>query len=166
MITSAEKPTWRFVLSHPVHFLSFGFGSGLFPFGPGTAGTLAAFPVYFFLHHWFGQTDWIFLIFIAQLFLLGIWLCGKTGTALGVPDHSGIVFDEIVAFMLVLFFTPQGFFWQAVAFMLFRFFDILKPPPIAYYDRVLHGGFGVMFDDLLAAFYALICLALLKSVLG
>lgn len=166
MRISDERPGWRFVLSHPVHFLSFGFGSGLSPIGPGTMGTLVAFPVFYYLKPWFGYSEGLFLLFIGQLFLLGIWLCGKTGKAIGEADHPGIVFDEIVAFMLVLFFTPDGFLWQACAFVLFRFFDILKPPPIAYYDRVLHGGFGVMFDDLLAAFYALLCLALLKSFLG
>ena len=166
MSISAERPTWRFVLSHPVHFLSFGFGAGLSPIGPGTMGTLVAFPVFGYLKPWFGHSEWLFLLFICQLFLLGIWLCGRTGRALGVEDHPGIVFDEIVAFMLVLFFTPPGFFWQAGAFVLSRFFDILKPPPIAHYDRVLHGGFGVMFDDLLAAFYALLCLALFKSFLA
>lgn len=162
----SARATWRFVLSHPAHFLSFGFGAGLSGIAPGTMGTLVAFPVYAYLKSWFGQSDWLFLAFIGQLFLLGIWLCGKTGKDLGEEDHSGIVFDEIVAFMMVLFFTPQGFFWQAGAFLLFRFFDVLKPPPIAYYDRMLRGGFGVMFDDLLAAFYALICLALFKSFLG
>ncbi len=165
-MSTSVRPTWRFVLSHPAHFLSFGFGSGLSPVAPGTMGTLVAFPLYAYLKSWFGQSDLLFLIFIAQLFLLGIWLCGKTGRAIGEDDHSGIVFDEIVAFLLVLFFTPEGFFWQAGAFLLFRFFDVLKPPPIAYYDRMLHGGFGVMFDDLLAAFYALICLALFRSFMG
>ena len=165
-MNTSVRPTWRFVLSHPAHFLSFGFGSGLSPIAPGTMGTLVAFPIFAYLKSWFGQSDVFFLGFIAQLFLLGIWLCGKTGKAIGEDDHSGIVFDEIVAFLLVLFFTPEGFFWQAGAFLLFRFFDVLKPPPIAYYDRMLHGGFGVMFDDLLAAFYALICLALFRSFMG
>lgn len=165
-MNTSVRPTWRFVLSHPAHFLSFGFGSGLSPIAPGTMGTLIAFPIFSYLKSWFGQSDVFFLVFIAQLFLLGIWLCGKTGRAIGEDDHSGIVFDEIVAFLLVLFFTPEGLFWQAGAFLLFRFFDVLKPPPIAYYDRMLHGGFGVMFDDLLAAFYALICLALFKSFVG
>ena len=165
-MSTSVRPTWRFVLSHPVHFLSFGFGSGLSRIAPGTMGTLVAFPIFSYLKDWFGQSELLFLIFIGQLFLLGIWLCGKTGRDIGEEDHSGIVFDEIVAFLLVLFFTPAGFFWQASAFLLFRFFDILKPPPIAYYDRMLRGGFGVMFDDLLAAFYALLCLALIKSFLG
>ena len=165
-MNTSVRPTWRFVLSHPAHFLSFGFGSGLSPVAPGTMGTLVAFPLFAYLKSWFGQSDVFFLIFIAQLFLLGTWLCGKTGRAIGEDDHSGIVFDEIVAFLLVLFFTPEGLFWKLAAFLLFRFFDVLKPPPIAYYDRMLHGGFGVMFDDLLAAFYALICLALFKSFMG
>ena len=85
-----------------------------------------------------------------------------TGRALGVADHGAMVWDEVVAFALVLVFTPDGWLWQAGAFLLFRLFDILKPPPIHYFDRRLKSGFGVMFDDLLAAFYTLLVLALIK----
>ena len=88
--------------------------------------------------------------------------CGATGRALGVADHGAMVWDEVVAFALVLVFTPDGWLWQAGAFLLFRLFDILKPPPIHYFDRRLKSGFGVMFDDLLAAFYTLLVLALIK----
>jgi len=101
-----------------------------------------------------------FLLMTATLFVLGIWICGKTGKALGVHDHSGIVWDELVAFLLVLHFTPNTLLWQAFAFLLFRTFDVLKPPPIGYYDKTVRGGFGVMLDDLIAAFYTLLCLAL------
>jgi phosphatidylglycerophosphatase A len=96
---------------------------------------------------------------------VGVWVCEKTGKTLGIPDHGGMVWDEIVAFLLVLIFTPEGFFWQLLAFLLFRFFDIVKPPPIRYFDRTWHGGFGVMFDDILAAGYTLLSLALIKSAL-
>ena len=89
----------------------------------------------------------------------------QTGRALGVPDHGAIVWDEIVAFMLVLFFTPPGYVWQACAFLLFRLFDILKPPPIRYFDRKLKNGFGVMFDDMLAAFYTLLALAVARMLI-
>ena len=98
-------------------------------------------------------------------FALGVWVCDITGKALGVPDYGGIVWDEIVSFMLVLFFTPPGWYWSLLAFVLFRIFDIVKPPPIRYFDSSWHGGLGVMFDDLLAAGYALMCLALVKSAL-
>jgi len=107
----------------------------------------------------------VFLALIAVLFALGIWVCGKTGKDLGVHDHSGIVWDEITAFLLVLSFTPASLLWQAFAFVLFRAFDILKPPPIDYLDKTVHGGIGVMLDDLLAAFYTLLCLAFLRTMI-
>lgn len=166
MITSAElriKPDWRFLMSHPAHFLSFGFGSGLARKAPGTWGTLVAFPMYAYLSP--RLSDMVFLLLLIWAFAIGIWVCEKTGRALGAADYGGIVWDEIVAFLLVLFFTPQGWGWWLLAFALFRFFDILKPPPIKYFDSHWHGGLGVMFDDLLAAGYALLCLALIKSVL-
>ena len=157
------QPTWRFVFSHPAHFFSFGFGSGLFPNSPGTAGTLVAFPIYWYLAP--RLTDMLFVLVLVWAFAFGVWACEKTGHALGVADYGGMVWDEIVAFLLVLFFTPQGLLWQLLAFSLFRFFDIVKPPPIRHFDRTWHGGLGVMFDDILAAGYTLLCLALVKSVL-
>jgi phosphatidylglycerophosphatase A len=98
-----------------------------------------------------------------MMFIVGIWACGLTGKVLGAHDHGGMVWDEIVAFLLVLFFTPDNIVWQAFAFLLFRLFDIFKPQPIRYYDKKLRGGFGVMFDDMLAAFYTLLCLAAWKA---
>lgn len=167
MTTSNEKlnlkPDWRLLFSHPAHFFSLGFGSGLVPKGPGTAGTLVGFPLYWLLAPL--MSDYQFLLFLTLAFIVGIWICGKTGRALGVEDHGGIVWDEIVAFMLVLFFTPEGVYWQLLAFLLFRFFDIVKPQPIKYFDQNMHGGLGVMFDDLLAAGYALLCLAVIKILL-
>ena len=167
MTTSNEKfnlkPDWRLLFSHPAHFFSLGFGSGLVPKGPGTAGTLVGFPLYWLLAPL--MSDYQFLLFLTLAFIVGIWICGKTGRALGVEDHGGIVWDEIVAFMLVLFFTPEGVYWQLLAFLLFRFFDIVKPQPIKYFDQNMHGGLGVMFDDLLAAGYTLLCLAVIKILL-
>jgi phosphatidylglycerophosphatase A len=157
------KPDWRLLLSHPAHFFSLGFGSGLMPKGPGTAGTLVAFPIYWYLAP--RLNDYFFIMLLVLAFVIGVWICDKTGRALGVEDHGGIVWDEIVAFLLVLFFTPEGIYWQILAFALFRFFDIVKPQPIRYFDRNLHGGLGVMFDDILAAAYALLCLAMIKSLL-
>lgn len=157
------KPNWRFIQSHPVHFLSFGFGSGLLK-APGTWGTLVAIPIYYGFAH--KLSDLMMLIVISALYIAGIRLCHITGEALGVPDYGGIVWDEIVAFMLVLFFTPPTWGWILLAFILFRFFDIVKPQPIRYFDQQTSGGFGVMFDDLLAAFYTLLCLALIKAFLA
>jgi phosphatidylglycerophosphatase A len=166
MTTSGElilKPNWRFLFSHPAHMLAFGFGSGLAHKAPGTFGTLVAFPMYWYLAP--RLSDAVFLLVLIWAFAFGVWVCDITGNALGVADHGGIVWDEIVAFMLVLFFTPSGWYWSLLAFLLFRFFDIAKPAPIRYFDSNWHGGLGVMFDDLLAAGYALLCLALVKSVL-
>jgi phosphatidylglycerophosphatase A len=166
MTTSGEldvKPGWRFLFSHPAHLLAFGFGSGLARKAPGTFGTLVAFPMYWYLST--RLTDAVFLLVLIWAFAIGVWVCDITGKALGVADHGGIVWDEIVAFVLVLFFTPPGWEWSLLAFALFRFFDIAKPPPIRYFDSNWHGGLGVMFDDLLAAGYALMCLALIKSTL-
>jgi phosphatidylglycerophosphatase A len=157
------QPTWRFLFSHPAHLLSFGFGAGLFPRSPGTAGTLVAFPMYWYLAP--RLTDAMFLFVLIWAFAFGVWVCDITGKALGVSDYGGIVWDEIVAFALVLFFTPEGLAWQLLAFLLFRFFDIVKPQPIRYFDQTWHGGLGVMFDDILAAGYTLLCLAVIKSFL-
>jgi len=157
-----RRPTLAFVLRHPAHLLAFGLGSGLVRPAPGTAGTLLALPIFWFVHP--RVPDVAFLGMIAVLFLVGIWACGRTGRALGVPDHSGMVLDEIVAFLLVLFMLPATLPWQAVGFLLFRLFDIYKPPPIRQLDRSLKGGFGVMLDDLVAAFYALLAVALWKTV--
>ncbi|HEX5477388.1 MAG TPA: phosphatidylglycerophosphatase A, partial [Burkholderiales bacterium] len=99
---------------------------------------------------------------IALLFLVGVWACAVTGRHLGVADHGAMVWDEFVAFLLVLAVVPRELGWQAGAFVLFRLFDIAKPPPIRWIERRFHGGFGVMIDDLLAAGYALLCLSLFK----
>lgn len=146
----------KFVFSHPAHFLSFGFGSGLSPVAPGTAGTLVAFPLYWLMQQWLSGTA--ILVVILLMFTVGVWACQYTGQALGVPDHGGIVWDEIVAFLLVLCVTPPTPVWYTVAFLLFRLFDIWKPFPIRQFDERIKNGFGVMLDDLLAALYAMIVL--------
>ena len=131
------------------------------PFAPGTFGTLLAFPAFWLLDPLLTPQDWMLLLL--SLFWIGVWACGRTGHALGVRDHGGMVFDETVAFLAVLFLTPKTLLWQAFAFLLFRLFDILKPPPIRYVDRQVKGGFGVMLDDLVAGFFALLCLAAWKT---
>lgn len=152
---TTSRPDWRFALAHPAHFLALGFGSGLAPKAPGTAGTLVAFPLYFAMQGLAAPVYWA----LTALFLLaGIWICGRTGKALGVHDHGGIVWDEIAAFLLVLPFSPPAWWGYALAFALFRLFDIWKPFPIAWFDAQVHGGLGVMLDDVLAAGYAVLCL--------
>jgi phosphatidylglycerophosphatase A len=156
------RPSKAFIRSRLPYFIAFGGGTGLSPYAPGTLGTLAAFPLFWILAYFFDPLA--LLVLIASMFLIGIWACGVTGRALGNHDHGGMVWDEITAFTLVLLFTPPILMWQVFAFLLFRLFDIIKPPPIGYYDRKLRGGFGVMFDDLLAAFLTLLCLAAWKAL--
>lgn len=151
-------------MRHPAHFVALGGGAGLAPRAPGTFGTLLALPIF-----WLAGpllTPGAYFFALGALFLLGVWACEVTGKALGSPDHGGMVWDETVAFLLVLFFTPTHGYWQAFAFLVFRLFDILKPPPIRYYERRFKGGFGVMVDDLVAAFFTLIVLALARLITG
>jgi phosphatidylglycerophosphatase A len=147
------------LLQHPAHFFGLGFGSGLAKKAPGTAGTLVALPLAWMLAILPLPLQ---LVVISLLFIIGIPICSITGKALGVVDHGAIVWDEIVAMMLVLTFTPNQWQWWLTAFLLFRLFDIWKPFPIRQFDAHLKNGFGVMFDDLLAAIYAIICLGLLQ----
>ncbi len=156
------KPTPRFLMSDPAHFVALGFGSGLCPKGPGTAGTLAGWLLYPLVSA--SLTDGLFGGLLLASFLFGILACEKTGRALGVADHGSIVWDEIVAIWLVLWLSPDSLAWQATAFVLFRFFDIVKPQPIRWVDEHTRGGFGVMLDDLLAAGYTLLALALLVRI--
>ena len=156
------KPDRKFLLSHPAHFIALGFGSGLAPKAPGTFGTLAALPIYL-ITYWLGGNALVGASAVV-LFGVGVWASGIAGKALGISDHGGIVIDEIAAFVLVLAFVPAGegkIWWMVSAFVSFRLFDIVKPWPISVADRTIKGGFGVMFDDLLAA---LLSIALLLSV--
>lgn len=162
-MSAAVRPDAGFAFSHPAHLIAFGFGAGLAPRAPGTAGTLVAWAIgALFLRHFPAAA---LLACTPFAFLLGVWACGITGRHLGVPDHGGMVWDEIVAFLAVLAIVPRDLAWQAAAFLLFRAFDVAKPPPIRALERRCHGGFGVMIDDVLAAAYALVVLALLKRLL-
>jgi len=155
-------PTLPFMLHHPAHFIALGFGAGLAPFAPGTFGTLVAIPIALLLDRYAGDAG--FAAAIVVLFVVGTWACGVTGRALGVPDHGSIVIDEVVAFLLVLYFAGLTPLRIAFAFALFRFFDIVKPPPIRQLDAALKNGIGVMLDDILAAGYALIVFAIAARI--
>ena len=157
------RPNREFLFKHPAHFLALGFGAGLAAKAPGTWGTLVAFPFFFLANFLGGQ--WAVLVAAAIFFVAGIWAADVTGRALGVSDHGGIVVDEIAAFLLVLAFAPVSIAGVAVAFLLFRVFDIVKPWPINVADRRIKGGFGVMFDDVLAAIYAIIGLWFLRNII-
>lgn len=144
----APASMWR----NPVHFLAFGLGSGAAPWAPGTVGTAAAVIPYL-LWIQFLSPVW-FLVLLAVTFVIGVWLCERTSEDLGVHDHSGIVWDEFVGYWLTMFLAPQGWEWALVGFVLFRFFDVLKPWPVKWADRRVAGGFGIMVDDVLAGVYA------------
>jgi phosphatidylglycerophosphatase A len=148
----------KFLLAHPAHFFALGFGTGLAPKAPGTFGTLIGLPLFWLISSY---VLLIQLLIITALFLIGIYFCNKTSIDLGLADHSAIVWDEIVAMMLVLTITPPHWAAWLVAFLLFRLFDIWKPFPIRQFDAKLKSGFGVMFDDLLAAIYAGLCMWLI-----
>ena len=135
-----------------VHFLAFGFGAGKAPVAPGTFGTLVGIPVYLLLLPVSALT---YALVVLVLFGLGVWLCHVTEQDLGVHDHPGIVWDEIVGYLITMFMAPNGWVWIAVGFFLFRLFDIWKPFPIRQIERRIQGGFGNMLDDALAGFYSL-----------
>jgi phosphatidylglycerophosphatase A len=160
----AARPSFVFMLHHPAHFLALGFGAGLAPFAPGTFGTLLAVPIAFGL--WAYASDGGYLAAVVFFFIIGIWASGVTGEDLGVPDDHAIVWDEVVAFLLVLYFVGSNGLRIVFAFLLFRFFDIAKPPPIRQLDAALKNGFGVMADDILAAGYTLLVLALWQRLTG
>ena len=162
-----RRPNVNFMLSHPVHWVSLGFGSGLSPIMPGTMGTLFGWLSFYVLTMRWPEffTPAVWGVIIAAGFVAGIWLCDKTGQALGVPDHGAIVWDEIIAIWLVMVFVmPASFGAQLVAFLIFRAFDMIKPPPIRQFERRYKNGFGVMGDDLIAAFFTLLVLALWRVV--
>jgi len=143
------------VFRDPVHFLAFGFGSGLAPHAPGTFGTLAAVPLWYLLA---GLPLGVYLALTAVGFALGIWLCGRAARDLGVHDHGGIVWDEIIGFLVTMTAAPAGWGWVLAGFAAFRLFDIRKPWPIGVLDARVPGGFGIMLDDLLAGVYAALLL--------
>jgi phosphatidylglycerophosphatase A len=138
-------------MRNPLHLLAFGFGSGLLPRAPGTYGTLVGVVIYLPLQ---GLALPLYSGLILAGFLAGVWICGATSRDLGVHDHSGIVWDEIIGYLLTMVLAPAGWIWALLGFLLFRFFDILKPWPIRWFDQRVPGGFGIMFDDALAGLYA------------
>ncbi len=161
-------PSPRFLLSHPAHLVALGFGSGLAPFAPGTCGTLWAWLAWLALALWLpvGVLGWV----VAGSLLVGWWACSVTARDLGIADPSHVVWDEVAAFWLVLWLVlPAGWLGQLAAFGLFRFFDAAKPGPVAWADRHFkgfgwRGGFGIMADDLVAAFCTLLVIALWRRL--
>lgn len=132
-------------------FLAFGFGSGLSPKAPGTAGTVVAIPLYLLASN-LSLPVYTVLVVIACLF--GIWVCGKASEELKVHDHPGIVWDEFAGFWITMWALPTTWYTVVLGFALFRFFDIVKPWPIRFYDKNLHGGLGIMLDDIIAGVFS------------
>lgn len=163
MIKKSPPPPFSFLLRHPAHLIACGFGSGLTPVASGTFGTLFAWLSYPLLRNLLPD-DVAFAVFLLLAFVLGVTACQITGRNLGVVDHGAIVWDEIVPFWAVLLLTPEGLLWQLAAFLWFRFYDIVKPAPANWFDRKVKNGFGVMMDDVVAAAYTVLTLALFKSL--
>ncbi|SEA45772.1 phosphatidylglycerophosphatase [Microbulbifer marinus] len=158
-----ENPTFGQLLRDPTMMLAFGFGSGLSPKAPGTFGTLAAIPLWWLMQGL--SPAWYMAIVIAAA-LVGCYLCGAAAEKLGVHDHGGIVWDEMVGYWLTMFMAPAGWGWALYGFVLFRIFDIAKPQPIRWADRRVHSGVGIMLDDILAAGYAALILQLTAHFIG
>ena len=141
------------VFSSPIHFLAFGFGSGLSPIAPGTMGTLVAIPLYLLLA---SASPIIYMAVLVLMFVVGVWICEASASRLGLDDPSGIVWDEWVGYLVTMLMAPKGWHWVLLGFVLFRLFDIWKPYPIYWFDQQVKGGMGIMVDDIIAGLYALI----------
>jgi phosphatidylglycerophosphatase A len=150
-------------LANPAHFLALGFGSGLAPRAPGTWGTVAAIPLFLLLDP-LPMVGYLGVLLVA--FGVGIWVCELTAKAMGVGDHPAIVWDEVVGFLVAMAAAPPGPLWILIGFLLFRGFDIWKPWPISMLDREVHGGLGIMLDDVVAGFFAFATIAALSAVLA
>ena len=167
MSMSVQWNAARFMWSHPAHVLAMGFGSGLSPKAPGTVGTLWAWASFDLMTLFMSAPD--IGLLIALSLPIGWWACTVTAQHMQVQDPSAIVWDEIVAFWLILWlWMPVGLWGQFIAFVLFRFFDAVKPGPVGWADRHFHGlgwrgGWGIMFDDLVAAFCTLLCISLWQA---
>lgn len=161
MIAPRVQPAPQF-RRHPVQFLAFGFGSGLAPKAPGTAGTLVAIPLYLLFAQW--ELPW-YTVFVAAAALLGVWICGAASRQLAVHDHPGIVWDEFVGYWITMWAVPLDWRWIIAGFVVFRVFDIAKPWPVSVLDRKLGGGVGIMADDMLAGLMACLTLHIVLALL-
>jgi len=161
--TTSRAPDAAFLVAHPAHFIALGAGSGLAPWAPGTFGTLASLALYHLLAL---ALPPVVIAFLAiPLFFVGVWACEVTGRDLGAADHGSMVWDEIVAFLPLAALASASFALQALAFVLFRLFDIWKPPPIRSVEANVKGGMGVMVDDVIAAAYAYVAFILFIVVM-
>ncbi|CAM3771963.1 phosphatidylglycerophosphatase A [Roseateles saccharophilus] len=179
MSAAPVRPTAAFMLRHPARWIALGFGSGLAPKAPGTFGTLWAWAVFRLVAPWMSDLAWALLIGLGTL--VGLWACTRTARDMNTPDPSAVVWDEVLAFWLILWWiAPAGFVGQLVAFGLFRFFDAAKPGPVGWADRLFKAergadgsyeigwaqGFGILFDDFVAAGCTLVVIALYRALVG
>lgn len=163
-----------FLRSHPAHWIALGFGSGLSPWAPGTVGTLWAWVAFLVLDRWLAPLGaWAWGAVIVLALALGVWACARTAHDLALADPGAIVWDEVVAFWIVLWLvTPAGWLLQLIAFGLFRFFDAVKPGPVGFVDRRFKAargwrqGVGIIADDLVAAFCTLLVISLWRFIVG
>lgn len=146
------RPNVRKVFTDPRYFVAFGFGSGLAPKAPGTIGTMAAVPVFLIFS---GLHPGIYAGIVVAALVAGIMICDSVAADMSIKDPSAIVWDEFVGLWIALFMLPEGWYWLVAGFILFRFFDILKPWPVSFFDRELTGGLGIMMDDVAAGLYSL-----------
>jgi len=166
---ASRRASWRFMAGHPSRWIALGFGSGLSPWAPGTAGTLWAWAAFLVLDRWFDAAGWAVVIAVALA--VGVWACTRTAQDLALADPAPVVWDEVVAFWIVLWLViPAGWITQAAAFGLFRFFDAVKPGPVGWCDRRFKAargwmqGVGIIVDDLAAALCTLLVMALWRFV--
>jgi len=145
----------KIVLHNPIHFLSFGFGAGLSPIAPGTAGTIVAIPIFLLLSE---MALIFYLAAILFIFVFGCWASSLTASALKVHDHPGIVIDEIAGYLITMILVPVTWYWVILGFIFFRLFDIWKPWPISIVDKNMDGGLGIMLDDVVAGLFSLLSL--------
>jgi phosphatidylglycerophosphatase A len=150
------------LLRHPAQLLAFGFGSGLAPRAPGTAGTLLAIPLYLLIAQW---TLMQYTLLIVLAAVLGVWICGVASRQLQVHDHPGIVWDEFVGFWITMWAVPPDWQWVIAGFVVFRLYDIVKPWPVSVLDRKVGGGLGIMIDDMVAGVMACLTLHIASRVL-
>lgn len=159
LVPEEKRASVNVDLRDPAHFIAFGFGSGLAPKAPGTFGTLAAIPLYLLL----AQLPFAgYAVAVVASIVVGVWACGASSRKLGVHDHGGIVWDEFAGYLLTMLVALPTLANVVAGFLLFRLFDILKPWPIRWLDRHVHGGLGIMVDDLLAAVFAGLWLVILQ----
>ncbi|GGP42949.1 phosphatidylglycerophosphatase A family protein [Shewanella saliphila] len=151
-LLTQDKFVLKLSLTNPIHFLALGFGSGKAAKAPGTFGTLAAVPLVLLMQQ-LSLTPYLLISVLCML--AGFYICDKAAKDMGVHDHGAIVWDEVVGLMITMIAAPAGFVWLVLGFVLFRFFDIIKPWPIRWLDAKVHGGFGIMIDDVLAGIFAL-----------